>query len=221
MSKVIVFAAHPDDEVLGCGGTIVKHVKNGDEVSVVFMTNGEGSRPSKEQKVNLRNSETAKAKKILGYKKSFYCNHPDNQMDKIPLLKIIKGIEKIINQIQPEIIYTHHFSDLNIDHAITSRAVITACRPIPASKVKKIYAFEILSSTEWDYGNSKKFSPNYFNNIEFEIEKKLIAAKAYKSEMRKPPHARSIQNIEVLSKMRGNTVGIKFAEAFEVIREIG
>ncbi len=218
MSKVLIIASHPDDELLGCGGSILRHISIGDDVKVIFMTNGEGSRARGNKNIKARNKNMLTAKKILGYKTHKSFNFPDNKMDTVPLLKIVQSIEKIIFTYEPSIVYTHHSSDLNIDHTITNKAVMTACRPQPNFSVKQILAFEVLSSTEWQNSKNNFFLPNYFINIESFIDKKIQAANAYGKEMRNSPHSRSLENIKNLAAFRGNTVGFMYAEAFELLR---
>lgn len=215
--KILVVAAHPDDEVIGCGGTIIEHNKKGDEVHLVFMTNGVDSRGPKESMIISRNHSSKVASKILGISSLKYNTFPDNKMDEVPLLDIIQTIESSILSIRPDIIYTHYFDDLNIDHKITYQAVITAARPQPGMTVKEIYSFEVLSSTEWNYSNSN-FNPNVFIDIGGSISIKEEALKAYSQEMRPPPHSRSVENILRLNSQRGNCVGVDYAEAFMLIR---
>jgi len=222
MKIVLVVAAHSDDEVLGCAGTIAKHVASGDKVHVLFMTDGISSRHVANHKVveRERQNSAQKAAEILGTTSIQILNFPDNKMDSVPLLDITQVIEEIILKIQPEIIYTHHVGDLNVDHQITSKAVMTACRPQPNFCVKEIYSFEILSSTEWQISGYLPFTPNVFIDISDYIDVKKMALKAYEDEMHNPPHSRSIENLLRLSSIRGNEVGIDFAEAFTLIRRI-
>ena len=153
--KILVVAAHADDETLGCGGTIARHVSEGDTVHVMIMTNGVGARGDGDEKaIKERQEAFHKAMSILGVQKTYENDFPDNRMDTFPLLEITQSVEKVIKKIEPSIVYTHHYGDLNIDHQITHKAVITACRPIPQSSVKEIYSFEVLSSTEWSDINS-------------------------------------------------------------------
>ena len=222
MKIVLVVAAHSVDEVLGCAGTIAKHVASGDKVHVLFMTDGISSRHVANHKVveRERQNSAQKAAEILGTTSIQILNFPDNKMDSVPLLDITQVIEEIILKIQPEIIYTHHVGDLNVDHQITSKAVMTACRPQPNFCVKEIYSFEILSSTEWQISGYLPFTPNVFIDISDYIDVKKMALKAYEDEMHNPPHSRSIENSLRLSSIRGNEVGIDFAEAFTLIRRI-
>ena len=221
--NVLVIASHPDDEVLGCGGTLYNLKKNGVKISGLFLSDGESSR--KHPKINKlileRKKQAINAGKILGIKKIIFGNFPDNSMDSVPILKIIQFIEKQIKIIKPDLVFTHFESDLNVDHQITSKAVVTACRPTKNQTVKSILFFEILSSSEWNISiKNKSFKPNYFVNITKSINFKLKALKYYKREMRKWPHPRSIEGVKLLSKTRGSTVGLPHAEAFILGRHV-
>lgn len=235
MLKILVVVAHPDDEILGMGGTMLKHVETGDDVKVIYLATGITSRrgethqnvsnyqsdkklgkTTKKQIDNLRNDAT-KACKILGVADLTFYDFPDNEMDSVPLLKIIKTIEKEIKNVKPSRIYTHYRNDLNIDHRLIFKATLTACRPTN-KQIPDIYSFEVPSSTEWNFPSN--FSPNYFVNIDKELQKKLEAMEKYKNELRKFPHPRSIEGITVTAKKWGTVCGKKGAEAFEVIRII-
>lgn len=218
---VLVVAAHADDEALGCGGTIVRHVSEGDAVYVVFMADGVSSRLGVESTaLGIRNSAAESAKEILGVRENFYLGLPDNRMDKIPLIDVVQQLESIIQRLKPNIIYTHHYGDLNIDHRITNQAVLTACRPQPGASVKEIYAFEVMSSTEWAQHGKDPFTPNYFVDIGLALKVKLNALEAYASEMRVPPHSRSIEHLSILARHRGHCVGVSAAEAFVALRVV-
>lgn len=218
MKSIIIFAAHPDDEVLGCGGTIAKFSKLGFKIYSVFFSDGETARNVKNitKKINNRIKAAKKSCKILGIKKVFFHNFPDNQMDKVPLLRVTKLVESYINKFKPEIIFTHFNEDLNIDHQIVSKATITACRPKKNNSVKKLLFFEIPSSTEWQIKSKKNstFNPNWFEDISTTKNKKLNALKAYGSEIPPWPHPRSLKSIKALMQWRGSTSGFKAAEAF-------
>lgn len=220
MSRVLVIAAHPDDEVLGCGGVIAKHAYEGSEVLIAFMTNGESSRDVKENNKNieLRKQASLAALKQLDVTNYRYLNFPDNEMDSVPLLDVVKSIEILINEFQPNIIYTHYHNDLNIDHRVTNRAVITATRPQTNCSVKKILTFEILSSTEWNSSAGPHFIPNYIVNISSFWNKKMDALQCYSQEMRDHPHSRSYDSVNALGTLRGATNGYDKAEAFFVER---
>lgn len=219
-NNILVIAAHPDDEVLGCGGTIAKHIDNNDKVGVLFIADGVGSRlDSFDDNLKKRKYAATNAIKVLGGKILGFFDFPDNCLDTIPLLDIVQKIEKSIFQFKPAVVYTHHYGDLNIDHAIVHRATMTACRPVPDSHVKEIYTYEVLSSTEWSLGNNL-FMPNYFVDIDKYWMKKINAISAYVDEIRAFPHARSKEAIEALSQYRGASVGLRKAEAFFMMRYI-
>jgi N-acetylglucosamine malate deacetylase 1 len=219
--NVLVVAAHSDDEALGCAGTMAKHVAAGDKVHVIFMTNGVDSRnTSSNSDIENRQAAARKSADILGVTSMEYFDFPDNKMDTVPLLDIVKSIENAINELQPEIVYTHHIGDLNIDHQITHKAVMTACRPQPSFCVKEIYAFEVLSSTEWQTPGYLSFTPNVYIDISSQIEIKRKALGAYSEEMYQPPHSRSVDNSIRLNSLRGNSVGVDYAEGFILVRMI-
>lgn len=219
LSNVLVVAAHPDDEVLGCGGMIAKMAQQGHGVYVLILAEGKTSRGEGNKELSKLSKEIKTAHSILGVKKTFESHFPDNQMDSIPLLKIIKEIEKVKNLVKPEIIFTHYKDDLNIDHKITFEAVITASRPIKGETVKKIYSFEILSSTEWN--KKTEFLPDAYFDIKGTIADKTKAMSAYKSELKKFPHPRSIKGIQVKAMQRGMECGMEYAEAFKTVMTIG
>lgn len=222
MSKtILVVAAHADDEALGCGGTIARHVAEGDIVHAVFLADGVSSRPgAKTDDLSHRLAATEQARQILGIVTNTFLGLPDNRLDGLPLIEVIQPLEHVIRQINPQVIYTHHYGDLNVDHRIAHQAVMTACRPTPECKVREIYAFEVMSSTEWNTPVHRPFTPNYFVDISNYIATKLSALAAYGQEMRKSPHSRSIDNLHYLALMRGNTIGVTAAEAFMTIRSV-
>jgi LmbE family N-acetylglucosaminyl deacetylase len=221
MNKILVVAAHPDDEVLGAGGTILKHKSAGDEINVLFLGDGVSSRDANAAEQKKRAAQAVAAAKVLGVNKIFLEKLPDNKFDSVPLLEIVKIVEKAINIIKPGIIYTHFGEDLNIDHRLAYQAVLTACRPQPEFFVKKILAFEVLSSTEWQAKEkNKSFCPNEYNDIGKFIDKKIKAMEIYNDELRKYPHPRSKEGIKILAQYRGIEVGYKYAEAFQTVRRL-
>jgi len=218
-NDILIIVAHPDDEVLGMGGTILKLSKKS-EINILFLSNGEGSRNSKPRE-KKRLKQAQRVAKKLNIKNTFFEDLPDNQFDSVPLLSVIKKIENIINKFKPNIVYTHHSEDLNIDHQITFQAVLTACRPQPNFFVKKILAFETLSSTEWKHKSPGNiFCPNEYENIADTIDRKIEIINIYKDEIRNFPHPRSEKGIRALSEYRGMEVGYKNAEAFQVVRSL-
>ena len=220
--KILVVAAHPDDEILGCGATIAKKIKREKaEVSILILSRGVLSRnkiKNKHKLINNNLNSSKKANKFLGVKKIKILDFKDNEFDNYTKLKIIKKIELEINRFKPDTIYTHFNGDLNIDHQVVSECVITATRPVNNSNLNKIFFFEVLSSTDFSFGIKKKFEPNHFENIEEFIDFKIKALKFYENEMKKYPHSRSIENIINLSKLRGSQMFKKHAEAFILVK---
>jgi LmbE family N-acetylglucosaminyl deacetylase len=224
MNKILIVSAHPDDEVLGCGGTVARLSKEGHTIYTLILGEGVTSRDnirnrnkSENEIIDLKNY-AEKANKILGVKKVFFYDFPDNRFDTVPFLDIVKVIEKIKSQIKPDIVFTHYEKDLNIDHQITYRAVITATRPLEKETVNEIYSFEIPSSTEWSYPLS--FSPNVFYDISETIDIKLKVLGKYKTELKKYPHPRSLEGVKLIAKNWGIKVGLEYAEAFKCARMI-
>ena len=220
--NVLVIAAHPDDEILGVGGTIAWHSERGDKVTILIVAEGATSRlEGTDDDVNNLKKSAMDAASILGADVPLFFGLSDHRLDSIDFLDIVQKIEAMAQNIRPEIIYTHHGSDLNLDHTIVHRATITAFRPLPESSVKKIYGFETLSSTEWSTPSiGPPFDPNYFIDISQTLDLKLAALKSYKNEMRKFPHPRSFEAVDHLARLRGSRVGLSAAEAFEVILDI-
>jgi LmbE family N-acetylglucosaminyl deacetylase len=221
VTNVLCVAAHPDDESLGCGGTLAKHALNGDNVYVMFMTDGVGARQPNDDSLQQRRDASIKACRALGVT-PMWANTllPDNAMDSVPLLEVVRRIEKAPYP-APDIIYTHHGGDLNVDHVITHKAVMTAFRPKPGSSVKAIYCFEVPSSTEWAPSSSPQFNPRHHVNITGAPgEKKIEALNVYRMEMLAWPHARSMMGIRALMQWRGASRGFDAAEAFVVERSI-
>ena len=218
-NRILIIAAHPDDEILGCGGTILK-LKKTHQIKTIFLTNGVSSRTSSQNKIAIRKKECLSLFKHLKIDKPIFFNLPDNQLDKVPLLRIVKKIEVILKKYNPHTVFTHFENCLNVDHRIAYNATITACRPLKSISVKKILSFEILSSTDWSLFRKKQFQPNFFIDISKEIKGKISSLKFYKSEMRKYPHSRSIKSVESLARVRGVSSGCKFSEAFILVRNI-
>ena len=224
--KILVVAAHSDDEVLGAGATIAKHALRGDEVYCLILGEGITSRYTQQEKVIQEELghlklETEQSAKILGIKELFFKDFPDNRFDTVPLLEIVKAIEHVKEELKPDAIYTHHQGDLNIDHQMTFKAVLTACRPTKDETVKEIYSFEVPSSTDWNSPDAQNyFMPNVFMDITETLDKKIEALKAYQGELREYPHPRSPEALRAIAHRWGSMVGCEAAEAFELIRAI-
>ena len=219
---VLVVVAHTDDETLGMGGTIANHKKQGDSVYCLSMTDGISSRnDAKPSDIEMRLKASEKAAEELGFKWLPCPIFPDNALDTVPLLSIVKIIEEVKEELKPKIVYTHTKADLNIDHRIVSDSVLTAFRPGPNENWEEIITFEIPSAT--DYGHKDitgNFTPNLFRNIKNSWETKKRALEAYSVEMRDYPHSRSSEALLNLAKYTGNKVGLDMAEAFQLIRKV-
>ncbi|MEK4711612.1 PIG-L deacetylase family protein [Sporosarcina sp. FSL K6-5500] len=228
MKTILVIAAHPDDEVLGCGGTMARHAAMGDNIHSAILAEGltsrdkERNREFHSEEFMILQSAAQKANDILGVKQLKLFDFPDNRMDSMDRLDIVKVVEGLINELKPDIIYTHHIGDVNIDHRRIHEAVLTAVRPIPGNHhVEELLYFETASSTEWmTAGSAPPFIPNWYVDIEKTLELKLKALEAYAYEMREWPHARSIKALDYLAKWRGANIGVEAAEAFMLGRKI-
>jgi len=226
MMNILIMAAHPDDEVLGCGGTIARLVTEGHQVHVAILGEGITSRYRQRDQADKDLILQLKGKshqvgELLGVDQVYTFDLPDNRFDTIPLLDIIKPIEDLIECIQPQIIYTHHGGDLNIDHCQVFRATLTAARPLPGFPVKTIYAYEVPSSTEWAFGKfHPPFQPNVFMDITTTLENKIHAMALYETEGRNFPHPRSPEALRATAIRWGAVSGCCAAEAFELVREV-
>ncbi len=223
--SALIIAAHPDDEALGCGGAMARLAAEGVKVHIVFLADGVGARPmSKDEhdhSLEQRQEAGRHAAAILGCNEPHFFDFPDNQLDTVPLLELAQTIEKLIDELAPDTVITHHGGDLNIDHRRVHDAVLTACRPQNGHPVRRIWCFEVASSTEWQSPvPASAFCPNLFIDIGSTLRQKIEALEAYEKEMRDWPHSRSIQAVEHLARWRGASVGHEAAEAFMVIREL-
>ena len=222
--SVLVVAAHPDDEVLGCGGAIAKHAQRGEDVAVCFLSDGVTSRESEADhapELHRRRAAALEAAGILGVSEVRFGDLPDNRMDSLDLLTIAREVEAHIREFGPATVYTHFAGDLNVDHRLTHEAVMTACRPQPTSGVVTVLQFETTSSTEWRAPSASfAFQPDWFVDIDATLDTKLEALDAYAEELRAWPHARSREALEHLARWRGATIGRAAAEAFVLARHI-
>ena len=224
-NNVLVVAAHPDDEALGCGGTIARHVAAGDHVEVVFFTDGVGARHQESSASHkhaelIRNEATRRAAEVLGIASPTCFGFPDNRLDSIELLDLVRAVENLAQRYRPTTVYTHWAGDLNVDHRIVYQAVMTAFRPMADCSVMQIRMFEVPSSTEWgDRAVTPAFRPNLYVGIERFLDIKRRTLGEYDQEMRPFPHPRSHQAIEALARWRGAESGMPAAEAFVTVLE--
>lgn len=210
--KILVIAPHPDDEVLGMGGTI-KKLSPKNNITLLIMTDGASAQYSDKKMIKVRKESCEKSSKILGISEIKFLNFKDMKLDSVPQLEINQEIEKIIKKIQPKIVFTSPKNDLNRDHDVTFNSTLVATRP-SSSGVKKVFSYELPGYTK------KPFSPNHYEDITKQFVHKIKAFKMYKSEIMKFPHPRSIESIENLAVYRGIQAGIAKAESFELIRNI-
>ena len=226
-NSVAVLAAHPDDEVLGCGGTLARMALSGRAVHILLMADGETARagdasPSIDPaRLAARTAAAENACTRLGCASVEVLVLPDNRLDGMELLDVVKRIESFLERYQPSTVLTHHAGDVNIDHRIVHEAAIAACRPQPGHPVKELLFFEVPSSSEWrPPGSATSFNPNWFVDISTTLATKLDALQAYEAELRAFPHPRSVRAVEALARWRGATVGVDAAEAFVLGRNI-
>lgn len=225
-ASVLVVAAHPDDEALGCGGTVAKWTAAGVAVHVAFIADGVSSRDASStqagrQELETRREAARQACKILSTSEPFFGDIPDNRADTVALLDIVRIVESLVERHRPDTVLTHHFGDLNVDHRCVHQAVMTACRPQQGHPVRTVLCFEVPSSTEWQApGQRLDFSPNWFEDISATLEVKLQALQAYSGEIRAWPHPRSLRAVEALARWRGATAGCDAAEAFMLGRQL-
>lgn len=223
MNRVLVVAAHPDDEVLGCGGAIARHASAGHSVRVVLLAEGVTSRRVSAQTGSLEELHDAarRANKLLGVDEVLLDGLPDNRLDSLDRLEVTQRIEDHIQRWKPTIVYTHHCGDVNLDHQVVHHAVVTACRPQPGSCVEQLLFFEVASSTEWQPpGSGSPFQPNWFVDISGTLDRKIAALGVYETEMRAWPHSRSLRSVEHQARWRGASVGVEAAEAFMLGRNL-
>lgn len=221
-TNVLVVAAHPDDEVLGMGGTLLKLAQSGkSNLHLLFLSFGEASRGKRIANEELRKRQAIAVSKKIGATIYLEENFPDNTFDSVPLLKIIQKVEYYLNIIKPAIIYTHHGHDLNVDHRLTFQAVFTSARPSRYPNLKKFFTFEILSSTEWQVKTSSTvFLPTTYVDIGQYLKPKIELLREYQREISPFPFPRSPDGVKALAQYRGMESGLKYAEAFQLIREV-
>jgi len=224
--RILVVAAHPDDEILGCGGTMARLAREGHEVRAAILAEGMSSRythreDADPEQLQHLHAQAQQAAGKVGARESVLCKLPDNRLDTVPLLEVVKLVEELVARFQPEVIYTHHPGDLNVDHGVVHRAVLTATRPVAGQCVSEIYAFEVPSSTEWAFQRLEpSFRPSVFVDITETLETKIEAMACYDTETREFPHPRSPEALRAIATRWGSVVGLPAVEAFELIRSV-
>ncbi len=224
--SVLVIAAHPDDEVLGCGGTLARLTADGEQVVIAILGEGMTSRykardAADRGRVDTLHDNARAAAAVLGVTDVRIFELPDNRFDTVPMLEVCKLVEGLIDEIKPATIYTHHPGDLNIDHGVVHRAVLTATRPMQGCPVREVLTFEVASSTEWAFGQfDPAFRPNVFVDVSATLAAKCEALSRYESELRDAPHPRSVEGVRHIAQRWGSVVGCAAAEAFELVRSL-
>ena len=224
--RMLVLAAHPDDEVLGCGGTMARAVRRGDDVRIVILGEGITSRFERREEADPRELDrlrdsARRAAEALGVGPPRMHGLPDNRFDTVPLLDVVKLVEREVREFRPDVVFTQHGGDLNIDHVVTFRATLVATRPTDDCPVRTVYAYEVASSSEWAFGQfAPEFRPQTFVDVADTLELKLTAMRAYESEDRRFPHPRSAAALRAAAVRCGSQVGLKAAEAFSLVRDV-
>jgi len=216
--RVLVIAAHPDDEIIGVGGTIARHASVGDSVYVAILTEGASVQfPNEPEKITLKRTQALKAAEVLGVKEVFFGNFPDQKLDACPIIEVTNFIETIIKETYPSIVYTHHFTELNRDHRIAYEATSVAARPFSDSSIERLLCFSVDTLSHWGEGLAQY---NIFSDISDTLELKLRAMQVYETEVRKYPHPRSLEALRQIAYRNGAIVGLKAAEMFQLILEV-
>ncbi len=218
--NILVVSAHPDDEVLGLGGTLVRHVQQNDVVYPAIFADASQVRYSENQREGLKNA-CMKSCAELGVQPPEFLGYPDQKLDTYSQIDLTKSIEKLIEKYHCEVVYTHHFGDINRDHQLLHEATLVAARPKPGGIVKRILSYSVPSSTEWTpFLSGSTFLPNWFVDISSTLPQKLRAVAHYSSEIPPYPHPRSLEAIENQAKFWGSSVGFAYAEPFVLMRNL-
>jgi len=219
--RIAAIFAHPDDEVLACGGALAAHADGGDDIRIFIMATGGTARGGEQQAyIGTLREQAQAAAKILGAAGVEFGNFPDNRMDSVALLDVVKAVEGFLTKFPADVIYTHHAGDMNIDHGVINRAVATACRPLPGARPLEILTCEINSSTEWAVAPLAPFVPADFVDITCSLDRKVAALECYTDELRPWPHPRSTEGVRALARWRGSQCGREAAEAFALMRRV-
>lgn len=219
-NKILIIAPHPDDEVLGCGGTIKKYSSQGSEISLCIVTKGYSPDWSEEFQKNIKKSTEA-SNKILGIKKTYYLDFPTAKLDTIAQKEINDSILKCVEEVNPDEVFIPFSGDASKDHRLIFESFLVAARPKPGLAIKRILSYEVLSETEWGSQITEKgFLPNVYMDISETLKQKIEAIQCYKSELKEIPHPRSLEIIRALAEKRGSEAGLDAAEAFVLVRQI-
>ncbi|MEU6372894.1 PIG-L deacetylase family protein [Streptomyces sp. NPDC046909] len=219
MSTVLVLAAHPDDELLGVGGTLARHVREGDSVHAVVLSEGASSRYRDGLAEDLAKS-AHRAAQVLGLTSIEMWSLPDQRLDALPLIDVVQRVEAAVDAVRPDVVYTHFPGDVNTDHGVAARAAWTACRPYVLPGLRRFAVFETPSSTEWAWSADQAFTPSLYVDVTGTLDDKLEAMRCYDTELRDPPHPRSLCALRERAAYWGSRVGRPAVEPFQVLREV-
>jgi N-acetylglucosamine malate deacetylase 1 len=214
--RVLAISAHPDDETIGAGGTLILHRRNGDEIFWCIVTRAYTPPWSEEQVANA-SAQVDRVKEAVGFREVFRCGFPTVKLNTIPTIEITSAIQRVVDEVRPEVVYAPSSADINEDHRIVHGAVLVAARPLPGSPVRRLLAYEIAPTSRF---GSPPFEANVFVDISDALEEKLAVMKLYEAELRDFPHPRSLEAIRLFAQERGVSVGLGAAECFELVREI-
>ena len=218
--KVLVISAHPDDEVIGAGGTIARHVDHGDEVYWCVVTQAYNP-PWSEKYLEQARQQVYDVKKVLGIEEVFFCGFPTVKLNTLPYIEVSAALENIVSQVEPVIVYTTPHDDINKDHRIVYECTLVASRPLPGSSIQRLLSYELgPSSRQGLVSGGCGFLPNVFVDISEYMDKKLEAMSCYKTELKEFPHPRSLEGLRLIAEERGLSVGLKAVEAFRLVREV-
>lgn len=221
MRNILVIAPHPDDETLGCGGTILKHKAQGGSIFWMVVTNILMKEGYTAEVIDRRQQEIDAVAKEYGFTKTFKLDFPTIKLDTLPLWDLIEKINRVIIEVQPNIIYLPNESDVHSDHRITFDASIGAMKTFRTPTVKKVVMYETVSETEFTPAlRDRIFAPNSFSDVSDYLDKKIAIMEIYKDQLGRHPFPRNIDNIKALATFRGATAGVKYAEAFTILKEI-
>jgi LmbE family N-acetylglucosaminyl deacetylase len=219
VTRVLVVGAHPDDEILGAGGTLARHVLRGHQVHAVVVSEGASSRYPAEMLGTLE-KQARRAAETIGFVSARLCDLPDQRLDMVPLIELTQLVEAVVTDVRPHVVYTHFPGDVNADHGVLARAVWTACRPYGQPQLRRFAVFETPSSTEWAWPiGGAGLKPNLFVDVTETLELKLAAMRCYESELRDYPHPRSIRALTERAAYWGSQVGCPLAEPFRILRD--
>ncbi|MEO0049646.1 MAG: PIG-L deacetylase family protein [candidate division WOR-3 bacterium] len=214
--KILVIAPHPDDETIGAGGTIARYVAEGNEVFLCIVTQGY-SPPWPEDTVETQRKQVAEVQKVLGIKQVFFLGFPTVKLNTVPYMELTSALQRVVDEVKPEIVYTSSACDVNQDHRIVFEATLVATRPLPGNIVRRLLCYEVGPTVR--FANTP-FLPNVYVDISNFLDKKLEAMACYKTELKEFPHPRSLEGLKLIARERGLSMGLKAAECFQLIREI-